>query len=401
MSGALTPPAVLQVYRTPVVTGGLTLTPAAADKPSPVQPAPTEVNHSTPLHLHRKIQSSPGANVQPQVSAVGGIVGNIVQPTPTPNAPSPVVVGSLTFNPILLGGSPIGQSPTARNNSPYHISQAISGTGGTYASPDPKAPDRPAAESGTRPFVEVGATATPVVSGAQSGSPQTNGPLGTVAGQIISGDHSHAVINGQTILPGSVATVSGTPVSLGGPNLVIGTTLIPLPSADIAGASAQPSAFSVAGTIVSSGGPPITVPGTPISRGQSGLVVGSSTVPLTDTAQNIPQSLSAQIFSIDGTGVTVGGPAVTISGTRISVGPSYIEVGSKIVALLTSSVFSVGRQSFVPHGHGFSIDGTILTPGGPAVTVAGTEVSLDKSSELIVGPSPPPPLQRCPLPVTS
>ena len=218
-----------------------------------------------------------------------------------------------------------------------------------------------------------------------SGLDGNNQPLGIAGGHVIKGDQSHAVVDGKTILPGSVATIAGTRVSLGPSNIVIGTASIPLPTET--SRNNEPSAFSIAGTTISNGGAPITVSGTRISLGHSGLVVGTKTIPLTDGPSLGEQTSVPKVFSVDGTGVTQGSPAVTISGTRVSVGASNVVIGSKTINLPSSSIFTAGGQTFTPRANGFSIDGTTLTPGGSTVTIAGTKVSLASGSELVVGSS--------------
>ena len=105
-----------------------------------------------------------------------------------------------------------------------------------------------------------------------------------------------------------------------------------------------------------------------------------------------PTSISSLGFSIQGTTVTPGGPAVTVGGTAISLDKSsHLYVGA-INAALTSpspaqSLFAVGGQAFTANPTGFTIQATKVTPGGQAITVAGTTISLDKSSHLYIGPS--------------
>ena len=483
----------------PIVAGGMTLTPASTNPPAVPAPTPVQLAGLTFSAPQAEAQALPN----PQIAAgpiVPPVVAGGITYQPVAQGPSqtPVTVGGLTFNPvpaapaigapgqtgaanIVVGGQTYAagvtagpaNAPVVQNgatiapvpagapaSTPLGVvgGQVISGglsqavvAGQTFSAggppvtvqgtpvsigganivigsstatlPESMPTDAPAAlgvvggqviNGNSQSAVVAGQTlnaggppvtvqGTPVSLGSSNivigtstaalptsaipGGDSTNAPLGIVGGQVISGDRSHAVVDGQTILPGSVATISGTPVSLGDSNIVIGTNSVPLPTDTPAGIQpAGPSAFAIGGSTVSRGGSPITVSGTRISYGPSGLVVGSSTVPLTDQAQ-LSQATGLPVYSFDGTGVTQGSPAITISGTRVSLGSSNLVIGSKTIALPSSSVFSVGGQVFTPQAGGFSIDGTTITPGGPGVAVSGTAVSIDGSSNLIFGSS--------------
>ena len=470
----------------PVVVGSLTFNPVPTDTTSHGQTNPQGTNDNSPGEPQNpgfnmpNDGSSPGQahpasgteNKQPIV--VGGHTYTPVAANPTQAAVSldgvtngiakpaaaPVVENGVTIEPVPAGGplitvaSPLGGSPA---NTPLGVvaGQVISGdnhqavVGGQTILPESVATIAGTPVSLGASNIVIGTNSIPLPVPSTDEANQHNSPLGIVGGQVISGDQSHVVVDGHTILPGSVATISGTPVSLGSSNLVIGTNSVPLPTAapdaenniplgvvgnhvisgdrshavvdgqtilpgsavtisgtpvslgdsnlvigtgsvalpSIDSEGSEPSAFSIAGTTVSNGGPPITVSGTRISLGPSGLIVGSSTIPLTNPPQLGEQTSSPKVFSIDGTGVTQGGPAVTISGTRVSLGNSDVIIGSKTIALPSTDVFAAGGQKFTPRGDGFSIDGTTITPGGPAVTIAGTKVSLASGSELVIGSS--------------
>lgn len=363
----------------PIVQNGITVNPVPAGAPA-----------STPLGVvgGQVISgSSSQAVVAGQTISAGGPPVTI-QGTPVSLGASNIVIGSSTA--ALPASMPTdapaplgvvgGQVINGNSQSAIVAGQTVSAGG-----PPVVIQGTPVSLGASN--IVIGTNTAALPSSSISGADTNNAPLGMVAGQVISGDKSHAVVDGQTILPGSTATISGTPVSLGDSNIVIGTTSVPLPT-DVPGSiqPAGPSAFAIGGSTVSNGGSPITVSGTRISLGPSGLIVGSSTVPLTNQAQ-LSQATGPPVYYIDGTGVTQGSPAVVVSGTRVSLGSSEVIIGSSTIALPSSSVLSVGGQHFTPQAGGFSIDGTTLTPGGAGVTVSGTAVSIDSSSNLIFGSS--------------
>ena len=112
-----------------------------------------------------------------------------------------------------------------------------------------------------------------------------------------------------------------------------------------------------------------------------------------------PQSIfaaGAQTFTANPTGFKVNGAAVapgctaqTVDGTIISLDKSgVLAVGSNIVSLTDPSatpVLAVAGQTFSPNPSAFSIAGTIVSAGGPAVTVDGTAISLDQYGALAIG----------------
>ncbi|KAK0510666.1 hypothetical protein JMJ35_007098 [Cladonia borealis] len=104
---------------------------------------------------------------------------------------------------------------------------------------------------------------------------------------------SDFIIDGHTLTPGGVITISGTPISYDGSgnDVVIGPSTESLATAmntpaDILTVDGQvftanPTAFSIDGTTVSAGGPGVTISGTPVSLEPGGiLVIGTSSLDL-------------------------------------------------------------------------------------------------------------------------
>ncbi|KAL8752289.1 MAG: hypothetical protein Q9184_005781 [Pyrenodesmia sp. 2 TL-2023] len=228
---------------------------------------------------------------------------------------------------------------------------------------------------------------------------------------------SNYIVGSQTLVPGKPAiTVDGTPVSLvvGGTAVVAGGSTIQLSAAsaspavlDINGVSL--TALSGSNYVVGSqtlvpGGTAITVNGTPVSLvvNATAGVVGGSTIPLSElVATTTPAVLaingnrytemSNSAFLIGSQTLTPGGPAITVSGTPISLplGATAVVVGGSTVPIprptSTPVVLEINGQSYTQiPGSGFLIGSQTLVPGGTAITVNGTLVSLGTAATNLV-----------------
>lgn len=107
-------------------------------------------------------------------------------------------------------------------------------------------------------------------------------------------------------------------------------------------------------------------------------------------------TVGAQTFTANPTGFKVndaaiapGGTAQTVDGTTISLDKSgVLAIGSSTISLANPSatpVLAVAGQTFTPNPSAFSIAGTLVKAGGPAVTVDGTAISLGQSGALAIG----------------
>ena len=213
----------------------------------------------------------------------------------------------------------------------------------------------------------------------------------TVAGQQIATAADGAIIIGsETLSRGAQATVSGTKVSvLQSGGIVLGGSTIPFSSFPTLAPDQHPSIFSIDGTALTSGSAPITVHGTVLSLGSDGVHVGSSVVPyasIADLPGASPSITGPQVFSIANTAVTAGGPAITISGTRVSLGTSgLLVVGSSTMQIPTTPPsYGTKNQITAAPSAGYVIGGKTLRIG-QAITISGTVLSLGPSSELVVG----------------
>ena len=129
---------------------------------------------------------------------------------------------------------------------------------------------------------------------------------------------SDFIIDGQTLTPGGVITVSGTPISYDGSgnDVVIGTSTESLATAMITPAdiltvdgqifTANPNAFSIDGTTISAGGPGVTISGTPVSLEPGGiLVIGTSSL-------DLPTETAAGPLAFEGAQAKVGIPSMAL-----------------------------------------------------------------------------------------
>ena len=241
---------------------------------------------------------------------------------------------------------------------------------------------------------------------------------------ITANPSSQFIVAGQTLSPGSEIEVSGTKLSLGphAASIVIGSSTISLnqqPVVTLAPGSRSfvfsgntftvnpTSPLVMNGQTLSPGGAAITISGTRLSLAPSAseVVVGGATLPLKSNAgpitgapavtmggQKITPNPAGQ-YIVSGQTLIPGGPAITLSGTRISLATSasQLVIGSSTVPLSGYSLrtLTIGGQTIVPNAAGqYIVGGQTLSPGGSAITVSGTRISLGVSaSDLVVGSS--------------
>lgn len=209
-------------------------------------------------------------------------------------------------------------------------------------------------------------------------------------------------VAGTFITPVEIITISGTPVSLGSSNIVVGTQTVPLPSNppslvfSVASQSftAKPTGFLNGGSSLLSNNPVVTGSGIPVSLGASGFVTGTKIIPLRSLSSLPVFTVAGTIFTPNLAGFLVGsatlspnGAPITISGTPISLGSSDIVIGTRTFGLsAASSVLTIDGQEFTANPSGFSIGDTEIHCGGPPITISGTSILLG-SSAIVVGSS--------------
>ncbi|KAL1792459.1 hypothetical protein ACET3X_008966 [Alternaria dauci] len=244
---------------------------------------------------------------------------------------------------------------------------------------------------------------------------------------------------GQTLSPGGVATIDGTIVSLA-PSasfVVIGGStqalpeLLPIPgsppqfvigsstfTAQITqGRSDDPNnqnnhvhnpTFIVSGQMLAPGAPAITVSGTMLSLAAAGSVLvvngASSTIQspaipnITPTALTIGSSVFSALdnppntFVIAGQTLVPGGSAITAFGTTLSLASSasflVADGVTSVIGNAATLTINVGNNVFAPisasSGPSFVVGDQFLIPGGPAITVSGTTLSLAPFASSII-----------------
>lgn len=154
----------------------------------------------------------------------------------------------------------------------------------------------------------------------------------------------------------------------------------------------------IAGTTLAPNAPAVTIAGTPVSVGSNGLVVGTSTfitsslvaaLPLTAAGQPVNPLPNGNVL-IAGTTLTPNTPLITIAGTRVSFGTNGLVIGTSTVPLSSlplPSTITVAGQTFpiTQVVNGVVLAGTTLKLGQSAM-ISGTPVTLG-SSGLVVGTS--------------
>ena len=356
-----------------VLPGGQTLTPGAQVTVG-----------GTPVSL-----ASDGSN-----AVVGSSTENLA-PTITPPPGQPAITfGGSTFRPLgtssayIIGGQTLtpGAPPITVSGTP--ISLAANGATAVVGSstenlqlPATSLPGLTFDGTTYQPTNVAGASSAYVVDG-QTITPGA-GPV-TISGTPIS-----LAANGATAVVGGITQDLG-PSATPEPAITFdGSIIHPVTGA--------PSDYVIGGQTLAPGNV-ITVSGTPISLATNGAsaIIGSSTQnlqmtepPLTFGGSTYYPSSSAYI--IDGQTITPGA-SVTISGTPVSLasnGASAV-VGTSTEDLLPSltsgAVLTVGGQTFTPKPSSFVLDGKTMTIGGSAI-ISGTPVVLEPSGTLMVGTS--------------
>jgi hypothetical protein len=196
------------------------------------------------------------------------------------------------------------------------------------------------------------------------------GPSDILISQIQSG--ASFVIGGSiTVTPGQTVTVDNVPVAIQTTasrlEVVVGTTVVPLYSNEARSrgtrASHPPSAL-----------PPM-------------LTIGTETI----TANSQDQ------YVVSGQTLSPGGSAIIVAGTTISLAPSATAVvvngvTSTIVPRL-GNVWTMSAPALTLNDHVYTANragyitispGTVLKPGGEAITVNGTTLSLDSGGTAVV-----------------
>lgn len=165
---------------------------------------------------------------------------------------------------------------------------------------------------------------------------------------------------------------------------------------------------------ISNGGPAMTIGGTVVSVGASGLVAGTSTIAIPAVgAQSAAAKVGPAVFTAagqtwtqilqdtviaNGATLSIGGAPLTTDGTIVTLGTAGLIAGSSTFAMPGSSAptipaqaglaaFTAAGQAFTPLGNDqLLVNGATISQGRPATTIGGVPISLG-TSVLIIGTS--------------
>ncbi|KAF2036373.1 hypothetical protein EK21DRAFT_106476 [Setomelanomma holmii] len=197
------------------------------------------------------------------------------------------------------------------------------------------------------------------------------GPSNILISQVPSG--GDFVIGGSTtVTPGQTITVDGTPVAIqttaGRVEVVVGTSVVPLQPDEVQSTKGPRVTYAPSAL------PPI-------------LTIGSETITANSQAQ----------YVVAGQTLSPGGAAITVAGSTISLVPSATAVVingiSSTLAQNFGNIWTTAAPAITFNDHVYTANragyitispGIVLKPGGDAITVDGTTLSLDHSGTAVV-----------------
>ncbi len=320
-----------------------------------------------------------------RVSSGSIYVGSSAAPIPQAQATKllaePIVAGTLTLNPAspsqVLQAAP---SPAVVGGLTFSAVQSEPSVAANPASDQPQA----------QPVVVGGKTYAPI--------PPTD-KVQTSPGEVNTPNQGESEPSNSQEQSTNVALANSEPIVIGG------MTYTPV-AANPTPLSQSAAVFSFGGMALTQGGEAVTISGTRYSLGSSFLVEGTSSLPFsTPTATtSLLQIGSETLTALPGTAggfeighstLLPGSPAITIDGTIYSINKAgSLIAGTSTIALATAgssntsnSALTAGGETFTPLGStAVLVDGTTLSIGGPAITEDGTRLSL-ASNGLLVGSS--------------
>ena len=353
------------------------------------------------------------------------------------NGSSPDQGATLNLDPLSNDGKPaqnvnpkpntqVGPSGDPENDTNTSINPADSYTGGSgqraTLDSNPKSSNGQGAAEKYDPSsntnVNAGQVAAPNYSAAAVALHSmllVPGPVTTVNDQIVQPLSNGISIAGTTLTAGAPAiTVSGTHISLGPSNIIIGTSSFPVAAnrqiwnpgqvITMGGQITQPlsNGISIADTTLTPGASAITISGTPISFGSTALVVGSSSIPLqTEVPQQLITTVAGQAITADPNAVEVQGSTLGPGGSGMTLGRTLVSldaageliVGTRTIPLESASgglnrdelITTFAGQALTANPNAVEFAGSTLKRGGPGVTMSGSLISLDSSGELVIG----------------
>lgn len=310
---------------------------------------------------------------------------------PAPNQADPTTVldkqGVHSTEAARPASSPVGPAdPPARTGNPIEDSPSPSLA---IASADPARPGSPPSDTAASPTNKGDLPADPKVPAqpapqkGDDSQPQTQG-LGAIIYNAFK--NSGPDIGGieSEVKTISVPSAGVQEVSIGGGQFL----------------SVDPSGVQFEGKTYSVGGPAMTVSNnvyTIVPHHETGNGATNNDDTPIDSLPLAPDILTIAGHTVvpnptgmivAGSSVLPGGSAVTISNTPISLDLSGIlVVGSSSFSLPPQSIFTIGTQPITANPTGFILNGATISPGGAAQTVDGTIVSLGQLGALAIGSS--------------
>ncbi|KAF2749113.1 hypothetical protein M011DRAFT_325966 [Sporormia fimetaria CBS 119925] len=370
----------------------VTLTPTlSTEEPLKPIPAPTTASgdpdghHEVPQEDFHTTGYCPGCSPIIEVTATG-FEDEYTPPTPAPNRPSTPLVRPGISTPIAdhAGPSPVTPPKITITAGPSQVIISKEPTGGNLVI----APITVDVPSGGN--VNVGGSRGPV----SGGSPNNNGGNPSNGGspnRNPDGSENNDIGFGNPNRGGNPGNDLGPPDRNGVPVTVIGnpTTLMPGQTVTVDNTPIVMHTTAGRTEIVVDGTQTLTLPPTTPEHLQGAITKGPILAPITVGTATITANPSSQ-YIIDGQTLGPGGPALTISGTTISLLPSAtaVVIDGKTTSLthlygavfttVISPLLTLNDQVYTANRAGYYVlaPGTTLVPGGPAITVSGTVVSL-------------------------
>lgn len=368
------------------------------------------------------LQANQPASIAGHIYSLAGSSSIVVDQQSTYALPPTENAYLVQAQPTPTQGTPVSKPVTLANGIVIIPQPAPSPSSGSSPNQIFAFPNGETASAGGRPIIISGITYSALssnqgflVNGATTLSFPTPSPtiqqIFTIGNQIITPAPTGFIVASASISPGGHATnVAGTPISLDrSSHLYIGSSVLtltgaPIPSVFRIGSQTvtpDPSGFLIAGTTIAPGGPAITISATRVSLDASShLYIGPSTMTLSTQGPQLIFTVGSHTitpvptgFAIATTSIFPGGPAITVSGTVLSLdSSSHLRIGSSTMTLgaassPTPSIFTIGTQTLTVNPTGLPIASTSLMPGGPAVTIAGTLLSLGQNGIFVFGSS--------------
>ena len=321
---------------------------------------------------------------------VGNGVIKVTAQSPNQQNPNPVAVAGITIAPVQSYPHPTTQIANiggqSLNNPPGQviggqtifpgISTNIAGTPVILASAG----------------LVIGSTTIPIP------SQQIAPPITVVGGKSISAirDSGNIAIAGSVLSPGQQTTIAGTLISVGPSGLLVGASSIPLtPPAP------GPTLGVIGGEVISATGPSghVILGGSTFTLGQQGNVAVMPVPPIVTVGGQTVSAVGPLGNVAVGGSILTPGQEATILGTPVSVGQSHIMIGSSTVMLPTAGPASgnlplINDQSIQTLANGgVVIGGTMVLPavGGPQTTplpqVGGLGFTPLGNGDVVIGSS--------------